>query len=180
MEKARATLVRRGADPPDNKKGPINANTPHPPSVPSHHGPDVQTVIPSMDVDTMAVDVPTTLMHTHAVMLRTKENPSQGEVQRAFEDTPRVILVDAGEGFKSTAQIMEMGRDMLRPRSDVNEITVWRESIYTGNDDLYYLQAIHQESNVVPESVDAIRAMTGLEEDTMRSIEKMDRAMGIC
>ncbi len=44
---------------------------------------------------------------------------------------------------------------------------------------LYYYQAIHQEADVVPENVDAIRAMFELETDKMKSIEKTDRSLGI-
>jgi glyceraldehyde-3-phosphate dehydrogenase (NAD(P)) len=44
---------------------------------------------------------------------------------------------------------------------------------------LYYYQAIHQESDVVPENIDAIRAMMELEEDNMKSIEKTNKALGI-
>ncbi len=38
-------MVRRGADPGQVNKGPINSIVPNPPTVPSHHGPDVQTVM---------------------------------------------------------------------------------------------------------------------------------------
>lgn len=41
------------------------------------------------------------------------------------------------------------------------------------------MQAVHQESDAVPESVDAIRALLELEEDNMKSIMKTNRAMGI-
>ena len=41
------------------------------------------------------------------------------------------------------------------------------------------MQAVHQESDVVPENVDAIRAMLELEEDGEKSILKTNKAMGI-
>jgi glyceraldehyde-3-phosphate dehydrogenase (NAD(P)) len=44
---------------------------------------------------------------------------------------------------------------------------------------LYYYQAVHQESDVVPENVDCIRAMMKLENDPMISIHKTDKAIGI-
>ena len=43
--KARAVLVRRAADPDEISKGPIDAIVPDPTTLPSHHGPDVQTVL---------------------------------------------------------------------------------------------------------------------------------------
>ena len=42
---------------------------------------------------------------------------------------------------------------------------------------LYYFQAIHQESDVIPENVDAIRAMMDIEKDWMISVEKTDKAI---
>ena len=42
---------------------------------------------------------------------------------------------------------------------------------------LYYFQAIHQESDVVPENVDAIRALMGTESDWMTSVRKTDEAI---
>jgi len=38
---------------------------------------------------------------------------------------------------------------------------------------------VHNESVVVPENVDAVRALTGLESEARRSIAKTDEALGI-
>ncbi|MBU4223296.1 MAG: glyceraldehyde-3-phosphate dehydrogenase, partial [Euryarchaeota archaeon] len=43
----------------------------------------------------------------------------------------------------------------------------------------YFFQAIHQESDVVPENVDAIRALLKMEKDGMRSIKKTNKAIGM-
>ena len=50
---------------------------------------------------------------------------------------------------------------MGRSRGDMPEICVWEETIGTWGHKLFYLQAIHQESNVIPENIDAIRAVMG-------------------
>ena len=44
--------------------------------------------------------------------------------------------------------------------------------------DLYLFQAIHQESDVVPENVDAIRAVSGAA-DSETSIERTNETMAI-
>lgn len=41
------------------------------------------------------------------------------------------------------------------------------------------MQAVHQESIVIPENIDCIRAMLQMEEDNFKSIEKTNKAMGI-
>jgi glyceraldehyde-3-phosphate dehydrogenase (NAD(P)) len=53
------------------------------------------------------------------------------------------------------------------------------QSITVDEGELYFFQAIHQESDVIPENVDAIRAMMELESNGARSIEKTNKAMGI-
>ena len=42
---------------------------------------------------------------------------------------------------------------------------------------LYYFQAIHQESDVIPENIDAIRALMGTESDWRASVAKTDAAI---
>jgi len=62
--------------------------------------------------------------------------------------------------------------------TDVWENCIWGESITVEGPDLYLFQAIHQESDVVPENVDAIRAITGVA-DRQESMHRTDAAMGL-
>lgn len=179
IKKVRAVMVRRGADPGQIKKGPINAIVPNPPTVPSHHGPDVQTVMYGLNITTMALLVPTTIMHQHNLMVELENPTDVDEVIAKLESTPRVLLLEASKGMGSTAEIMEYARDIGRPRGDLFEIAVWKESLNVVEGELYYMQAIHQESDVVPENVDAIRAMLEMESDAAKSIEKTNKNMGI-
>ncbi|MEA3283253.1 MAG: type II glyceraldehyde-3-phosphate dehydrogenase [Euryarchaeota archaeon] len=174
VKKVRATLCRRSADPPDVKKGPINAIVPEL-KMPSHHGPDVKTVLPKIDIDTVAIKVPTTLMHLHIVNVDLKDACTSDDVLEALEENSRIRLI--GEGMASTAEVMELARDMDRPRSDMWENCVWEESVTVSDCELYLFQAIHQESDVIPENIDCIRAMTETESDAMRSIMKTNNAM---
>ncbi len=179
IKKVRAVMVRRGADPGQINKGPINSIVPNPPTVPSHHGPDVQTVMYGLNITTMAILVPTTLMHQHNLMVELESNVTVDDVIDTLEKTPRVILVDAARGLGSTAEIMDYAKDLGRSRSDLFEIAVWRESLNIVDNELFYMQAIHQESDVVPENVDAIRAMLEMEEDPEKSITRTNKNMGI-
>ncbi|MGB9635653.1 MAG: type II glyceraldehyde-3-phosphate dehydrogenase [Thermoplasmata archaeon] len=178
IESVKAVLVRRATDPNDSKKGPINAIQPEI-KVPSHHGPDVQSVVPDINISTMAVVVPTTIMHLHNVMVTLKKEVKAENVIDVWKNTPRVILVNSKHGFESTAQLMEYAKDMGRPRSDLFEIPVWQDGVSVVGRELYYTQAVHQESDVVPENIDAIRAMMHLERDKMKSIQKTNRALKI-
>lgn len=179
IQKVRAVMVRRGSDPSEVKKGPINSIVPNPPKVPSHHGPDVKTVMGDIDVTTMALLVPTTLMHQHNLMVEIANDVSTDEVIDVLEKRSRVMVVDAAAGLGSTAELMEYAKDLGRSRNDLYEIPVWRESINVVDGELFYMQAVHQESDVVPENIDAIRAMLEMESDNEKSIAKTNKAMGI-
>ncbi len=177
---ARVTLIRRGADPFDEDTGPINAIVPDPVTIPSHHGPDVKTIIPDLDIVTTALIVPTTLMHVHTLNVRLNAATTTEKVLEMLRNAPRIILVDADNRLTSTAKIMEMARDLGRKRSDLFELAVWKNSVSVLNgNELFLTQAVHQESIVVPDNVDCIRAMMGLESDAVRSMEKTDKALGV-
>jgi glyceraldehyde-3-phosphate dehydrogenase (NAD(P)) len=178
IERVNAVMIRRAADPRDSKKGPINAIKPVL-KLPSHHGPDVTTVMHNLKISTMAVAVPTTIMHVHANIVDLKKAVKPADILKIWENTPRVHLVDGGRGFASSAEIMEYAKDLGKPRGDFNEIIVWRDGMNVVDKTLYYYQAIHQESDVVPENVDCIRAMCQVEENPGKSMEKTDRALGL-
>ncbi|MFQ5647759.1 MAG: glyceraldehyde-3-phosphate dehydrogenase, partial [Candidatus Aenigmatarchaeota archaeon] len=100
------------------------------------------------------------------------------EVLELFRETDRVKLVKEEMGFKSTAEVMELAKEIGRKRADLFEIAVWEESVNVQGSTLYYIQAVHQESDVVPENIDAIRAMFNLASKE-ESIKKTDRSLGI-
>lgn len=179
VDRVLALMVRRATDPGDSKRGPINAIEPEL-DMPSHHGPDVQSVLPKMNIHTIAVKVPTTIMHLHTVTVDLKKTADTAQVLDVWKRFPRIAFVAGAEGVKSTAQVMEMARDLSRNRADLYEVAVWRDGVHVVDGKrLYYFQAVHQESDVVPENVDAIRALLELEKDGHRSMEKTDRSLGI-
>ncbi|MFB6147879.1 MAG: type II glyceraldehyde-3-phosphate dehydrogenase, partial [Candidatus Nanohaloarchaea archaeon] len=177
VDEATANLVRRGGDIPQDSRGPINSTIPVT-EVPSHHGPDVQAVMPDLDIKTLAVKVPVTYGHVHMVNVELEEDTTEEEVLEAFEEQPRVNLESAGDGYDSTAKLHEKMRDLHRERSDMEEAAVWEETVTVDSGTLYWIHMVHQESIVVPDNIDAIRSMFEIEEkDT--SIRKTNDALGI-
>jgi len=173
-----AIMVRRGADPGEIKRGPIDAIVLDPVSVPSHHGPDVLTVLPHISITTMAMIVPTTMMHMHAIRISTKKNVSRDRVIELINDHPRLGLIKKTAGIRSSAELKEFAMDLGRQRSDLYENCIFEESIFTEKNELCFFQAIHQEADVVVENVDAIRAMMGAEKDPKKSVEMTNKALG--
>jgi glyceraldehyde-3-phosphate dehydrogenase (NAD(P)) len=74
---------------------------------------------------------------------------------------------------------MELARDLGRDRSDMYEIVVWEDGVKVVGNTLYYYQGVHQESDVIPENIDCIRAMCKVEPDAAKSVEKTNRSLGI-
>ena len=178
VERAVVTLVRRAADPKEVKKGPIDALVPDPPRVPSHHGPDLQTVIPGLNVITMAVKAPTTHSHVHSLAVKLGRETSREEVLGVLSSERRIVLVSAASGFRSTADVLDIGRELGRPRADIYENVVWADSVSVDGRWLYLFQAIHQEAIVIPENIDAIRAIaTDLSAE--RSMDLTDASLGV-
>ena len=175
IEQAVANLVRRGGDLPQDSRGPINSTIPVT-DVPSHHGPDVQAVMPDLDITTLAVKVPVTYGHVHMVQAELEEDVGQREVLNAFEDRPRIRLLDAGEGFDSTAKVHEKMRDLGRKRSDMHETGIWRQTVTVENGTVHWIHMVHQEAIAVPDTVDAVRAVQGIEKQ--ESLEKTNSALG--
>ncbi|MDG6909406.1 MAG: type II glyceraldehyde-3-phosphate dehydrogenase [Nitrososphaerota archaeon] len=178
VSKARAVLARRATDPDDVKKGPIDSVVLDPTTLPSHHGPDVQSVLPHINIVTMAFKVPTTHMHLHSLILSLKRPAPREELVKALQSAQRMTLVDGKSGFKSTSSIMDWAREKGRDRNDVYEATVWKDSVTVVDGEAYMFLAVHQEAIVVPEDVDAIRALAGgcSREESMRMT---DESLGI-
>ena len=177
VKKVRAILARRATDPNDVKKGPINAIVPDPARLPSHHGPDVRSVLPNINITSAALKIPTTLMHVHTVNMEVNTDCTAEDIKNILGSQSRILFV--GQGISSTAEIIEFARDIGRPRNDMWENCIWPESITVTENELYFFQAVHQESIVTPENVDAIRAMMELESDGAKSIEKTNKALGL-
>lgn len=179
IKKVRATLIRRAADPVDIKKGPINAIIPSL-ELPSHHGPDVNTILPHVDIMTTAVVVSTTLMHVHCLSIELKNNqqPTYAEVLNQLKNTSRIFLIRGDTKVTSTAEIMELVRDLYHLRGDVVDTCIWEKGIGVVGNEIFIIQAIHQESDVIPENIDCIRAMMGFT-NAEESIKKTNQTLGI-
>ena len=178
VSKARAVLARRATDPDDVKKGPIDAVVLDPTTLPSHHGPDVQTVLPHIGIVTMAFKVPTTHMHLHSLILSLKKQATKEDLVRALQGAPRMNLVDGKSGFKSTANVMDWAREKGRDRNDVYEATVWKDSVTVVDGEAYMFLGVHQEAIVVPEDIDAIRGVSG-GYSREESMKLTDESLGI-
>jgi glyceraldehyde-3-phosphate dehydrogenase (NAD(P)) len=70
-------------------------------------------------------------------------------------------------------------RDLGRPRNDLWEVALWEDALAVDEHEIYMIFQVHSEAITIPETIDAIRAMTGIETDAAKSIEKTNRSLGI-
>jgi len=179
VRRARAVLVRRATDPWESHlSGVVNSVIPET-TVPSHQGPDAQTVIPDLDITTIAAAGPFNLSHIHFAMVETTRPVSIDELRDALWDAPRVAFVRAADGLVALNSVIELMRDLDRSRGDMWEVAVWEDALAADEREVYLTFQVHNEAIVVPENIDCIRALAGLEADASASIEKTNQSLGI-
>jgi len=178
IRRVRGILVRRAADPWETKKGPIDAIVPSF-KIPSHHAPDVKTVLGDLNIITLAVVVPTTRMHLHILNVEFDTRVDVDSVIDVLESAPRILIVPTRLGLDSTATIIELARDLGRERNDWYEVLVFSDGIRVHDNERWIEDAVHQEAVVGRENSEAIRGRVKIYEDGGRSIEKTDRSLGI-
>lgn len=176
---ARGTLLRRATDPWEAHLGGIMNTLVPEATIPSHQGPDARTVDPDLDVVTMAVKVPETLGHLHYWSVRLTRAARKEEVLQAFRTASRIVLVRMDEGLSAINAVKEWMADLGRPRADLYEVALWEDMLTVEGDELFYAYMVDNQAIVIPETVDAIRALHGHETDAAASIARTDASLGI-
>lgn len=179
VKRARAVLLRRATDPWESHvNGMINTVIPET-RVPSHQGPDARTVMPDLDITTLAGAGPYNLSHIHFAMVETTRPVSRDELRDALWDAPRIAFVRAADGLVALNSVIELMRDLDRSRGDMWEVAVWEDALAADEREVYLTYQVHNEAIVIPETIDCIRALSGIERNGATSIAKTDTALGI-
>jgi len=179
LKRARGTLVRRASDPWEaHLDGIMNTVVPEK-TIPSHQGPDAQTVIPDLDVVTIAVKASHNTSHLHTWWVELTRSASKEEVLAAFRAVPRIAFIRMGDGMAALNSTVELMLDLGRPRGDLWEVALWEDGLTVEGNEAYYTYQVFNQAIVVPETIDAMRALTGVEQQGQRSIQKTDQALGI-
>ena len=179
LNRARGVLIRRATDPWEaDHSGIMNTVVPEA-RIPSHQGPDAKTVLPDLDVVTMAAKAAHTQCHLHYWIVELTRPASRDEVLAAFGAAPRIAFVNMADGITALNNTIELMRDLGRPRGDLWEVALWADVLNVEGREAFYTYQVFNEAIVVPESIDAIRALTGIVADAAESITLTDTALGI-
>jgi len=171
--------VRRATDPwESDHSGIMNIVVPGQ-NIPSHQGPDAQTIIPDLDVITIAVVAAHTNCHLHSWSVELTRAATRDDVLDAFRAAPRIAFLRASDGIVALNSTLELMSDLGRPRGDLWEVGLWEDSLAVYGNEAFYNYQVYNQAIVVPENIDAIRALTGIEVDGTLSISKTDQALGL-
>lgn len=179
LKRARGTLIRRATDPWESHLGGVVNTLVPEPGIPSHQGPDAQTVDPSLDVVTIAVKAAHNSSHLHTWWVELTREASRDEVLAAFRAAPRIAFVRNADGIGALNSVVELMADLGRRRGDMWEVALWEDGISVDGNQLYYTYQVFNQAIVVPENIDAIRALTELERDGVQSMAKTDESLGL-
>jgi glyceraldehyde-3-phosphate dehydrogenase (NAD(P)) len=179
LKKARGTLLRRATDPWESHLGGIMNTVLPEKSIPSHQGPDAKSVDSSLDVVTMAVMVPETIGHVHFWSAELSRPADRDEVLNAFRESSRIAFVKMSDGLTGINTIKELMADIGRPRGNLYEVAMWEDLIQVQGNEVYYAYMVDNQAIVIPETIDAIRALTGIAQSATESIVITNRTLGI-
>lgn len=179
LERARGVLIRRATDPWESDHGGIMNTMVPEPHIPSHQGPDAQTVVPGLDVVTIAAKASHTQTHNHYWIVTLKRPASREEVLDAFRAVPRIAFIRMSDGIVALNSTIELMKDLYRPRGDMWEVALWEDVLTVNGGELYYTYQVNNEAIVIPENVDAVRALVGHVKDGKESIRITDDSLGM-
>ncbi len=179
LRRARGVLVRRATDPWEAHLGGVMNTVVPEQSVPSHQGPDALTVLPDLDVVTIAAKAAHTQGHNHYWMLDLTRPVDREELLAALRATPRTALVRMADGLTALNTTVELMRDLGRPRGDMWEVAIWEEVVTVHGTEAFLTTQVFNEAIVVPETIDAIRALIGTVTDPAESMNLTDQTLGM-
>jgi glyceraldehyde-3-phosphate dehydrogenase (NAD(P)) len=177
VEKVAITIIRRVADPGDTHRGLVDLLLMEP--IPNHQVVDLMKIMPHVDATGLLVHAPVTHGHIITIVATPKKKLSKEDVVEAFKAHPRMRVVRIADGFNSNTAMFNYGRFLGKPRGDLYEIGVFEETIGFSGDDIMFAINIPQESVVVPETIDAIRAAMPMQKERLEGVGLTNQYLGM-
>lgn len=177
VERVAVTIIRRVADPGDYHRGLTNALQLE--KAPSHQALDLMHIIPHIDTTGILIHTPVTHGHIITVLATTKRPVDKAELLSMAAQHPRIRTVRIEDGFLGNASLFRYARDMGKFRGDNYEIALWDESIVRSGDQIMFAINIPQESVVIPENMDGIRAAMQMQQTREEGTAMTNRYLGM-
>ena len=177
VKKIAITIIRRVADPGDTHRGIVDSLMIAP--VPNHQAVDLMTIMPHVEATGLLVHAPVTHGHIISVVLTPKRKTNTDEVLETFKKHPRIRTVKLADGFNTNTALFNYGRFLGHPRGDMYEIGVYEEAMGMSGDDVLFTIQIPQESVVIPETIDGIRACTKMQVNGKEAVASTNKYLGM-
>ncbi len=177
VEKVAVTIIRRVADPGDYHRGLTNALQLE--YAPSHQALDLMNIMPHVNATGILIHTPVTHGHIITVVAKTKKSIDKSGLLEVASAHPRIRPVRIADGFLGNASLFRYARDMGKFRGDNYEIALWEESIVMSGDEIMFAINIPQESVVIPENMDGIRAAMQMQMTREEGTAMTNRYLGM-
>ena len=83
------------------------------------------------------------------------------------------------DGLSALNSVKELMADLGRPHDNLYEVAFWEDLVTVQGTEVFYAYMVDNQAIVIPETIDAIRALTGSERDGAASIAKTNASLGI-
>ncbi|MDR2267074.1 MAG: type II glyceraldehyde-3-phosphate dehydrogenase [Christensenellaceae bacterium] len=177
IERVAITIIRRVADPGDYHRGLTNALQID--KAPSHQALDLMTIMPHIEATGILVHTPITHGHIITVVASGRSKIKKVDALEAFMGHPRIRVVKIDDGFLGNASLFRYARDLGNPRGDMYEIALWEDSIVETGDSIMYAINIPQEAVTIPETLDGVRAVMGMQKTGDMATTKTNEYLGM-
>jgi glyceraldehyde-3-phosphate dehydrogenase (NAD(P)) len=177
IEKTAITIIRRVADPGDTHRGLVDSLQIE--AIPNHQAVDLMNIMPHIDATGILVHTPVTHGHIITVVATPKGRITTEGAIDAFKAHPRIRVVRIADGFDTNTSLFNYARYLGHPRGDMYEVGLFEETVGMSGDDIMFAVNIPQESVVIPETIDGIRAALEMQTDRLEAVGLTNRYLGM-
>jgi len=177
IEKVAITIIRRVADPGDTHRGLVDTLQIEP--IPNHQAVDLMSIMPHIDATGILVHTPVTHGHIITIVATPKRDVTKEEVIEAFRAHPRIRVVRIADGFDTNTSLFNYARFLGHPRGDMYEVGLFEETVGMSGKDIMFAINIPQESVVIPETIDGIRAALEMQTDRLEGVALTNQYLGM-
>ena len=177
IEKTAITIIRRVADPGDTHRGLVDSLLMEP--IPNHQAVDLMNIMPHIDATGLLVHTPVTHGHIITIVATPRAKTTSDEVIEALRAHPRIRAVRIADGFTTNTSLFNYARFLGHKRGDMYEVGLFEETVGMSGDDVMFAINIPQESVVIPETIDGIRASLRLQEDRLEAVGMTNKYLGM-
>ncbi len=177
IQKIAVTIIRRVADPGDTHRGLVDSLQLE--AIPNHQAVDLMHIMPHIDATGLLIHTPVTHGHIITIVATPKVPIAKAEVVAAFQTHPRIRVVRIADGFDTNTSLFNYARFLGHPRGDMYEVGLFEETVGMSGDDIMFAINIPQESVVIPETIDGVRAALGMQTDRLEAVGLTNRYLGM-